>query len=135
MASQSDGKRPTTRTSGGLTRARHPYVRRGGPKHVRRQSLFFGIVAGHGGVEPGAGVAPAAGGGGQGTISLEKKAGLAAIADSDGPSPHLRSPLAPGPGAAVARPPRSVVHAVVAVGVRRVRLDVAVDGVGHDLLL
>jgi hypothetical protein len=45
-------------------RRRHPFMRRQGGKHVTRGLLFFGISAGHGGVQPGAGVAPAAVGGG-----------------------------------------------------------------------
>src|SRR4051812_35965241 len=37
-----------------ISRARYPVIRRRGAKHVRRESAFFGSVAGHGGVEPGA---------------------------------------------------------------------------------
>jgi hypothetical protein len=45
-----------------------PFMRRRGAKHVSRELLFFGVSSGHGGVQPGAGVAPAAVGGEQGDV-------------------------------------------------------------------
>jgi hypothetical protein len=48
-------------------------MRRRGGKHVRGASFFFGFLAGHGGVQPGAGVAPGAVGGGQGDVQALRR--------------------------------------------------------------
>src|SRR5262249_29468789 len=69
--------------------ARYPFMRRRGRKHVRRELFFFRIIARHGGVQPGAGVAPATVGGGQGNVQafgrlLQSQAGEEAQLDELG---------------------------------------------------
>src|SRR4051812_5877409 len=59
---------PAPGTTGDVGVFPRPPMRRGGPKHVRRESVFFGIAARHGVVQPGAGVPPAAVGGGEGDV-------------------------------------------------------------------
>ena len=46
----------------------HPPCDAGARNTSGRDSFFFGVVAGHGGIEPGAGVPPGAVGGGQGDV-------------------------------------------------------------------